>query len=174
MKSCHALPIYFTVLRPRSEVVLFGKNRRGKDGNRHVAGYMRCVNVHPCLEHVLWPYRACHKATAHACNWVQLQRTKECSWNSKEICNGSKLGCRSKVVESHCQLLSRWNSFAHRSVLLGYIMFDFIQNNRKCIPCNTKVLIPLFTVKRTVSQYKPVIRIRNLLEGLSMLLSTTW
>ena len=133
----------------------FGKNRRGKDRNRHVAGFMRCVNVHPCLEHVLWPYRACHKATA------QLSTiTKECSWNSKEICNGSKLGCRSNLVESHCQLLSRWNSFAHRSVLLGYVMFDFIQNNRKCIPCNTKGLIPLFTVKRTVSQYKPVLRIR--------------
>ena len=80
-------------------------------------------------------------------------------WSEEEV---EKLGCRSKVVESHCQLLSRWNSFGHRSVLFGYITFDFIQNNRKCIPCNTKVLIPLFTVKRTVShgQYKSVIRIR--------------
>ena len=54
MKACHALPFYFSVLGPRSEVVvLFWKNRRGKDGNRggnrRVAGFMRCVNVHPFL-----------------------------------------------------------------------------------------------------------------------------
>ena len=28
-------------------------NRRGKDGNRDVASFMRCVQVHPCLEHIL-------------------------------------------------------------------------------------------------------------------------
>ena len=66
-----------------------------KDGNRHVAGFMRCVNVHPCLEHVLWPYRARHKATAHACN--------EYSYKGMLLSKGKTNVCKLHILPLPCR-----------------------------------------------------------------------
>ena len=44
----------------------FGKIGEAWVNKRNLAIFMKRVNVHPCLEHILQTYRACHKATEHA------------------------------------------------------------------------------------------------------------
>ena len=79
-------------------------------------------------------------------------------WAEEKI--RSIFGCRREVVEYHCKLLPCWNSFAHRSVLSCYFMFNFTKYKSKCILCDTKILIPLFWGEGTVSHSKPVIGLR--------------